>query len=96
MADKTWTFQDLKTIAWARIPRHEGTAALYASEDHAMETIKQAASKLQMVLTSADAEGLISRDDALALELVTILENFGRSGALAARIIVDRYGMKEE
>lgn len=96
MTPLPFTLQELKTLAWTRVPRHEGTAALYASEEHARESIGRAANELQRVFTSPDSERRISSDDALALELVTIVEHYGRSGALAARIIVDRYGMKEE
>ena len=91
-----FTFQQLKQLAWARIPRDQDTAALYASEEQARECIGQAANELQRVFTSPDSERLVSSDDALALELVTILEHYGRSGAIAARIIVDRYGMNQE
>ena len=92
---RAFTFQDLRILAWAKIRRHEGTAALYALEGHAKEAIDEAAGELQRLFAS-EAEHPITRDDAFALELVTILEYYGRSGALAARIMVDRYGMKEE
>jgi hypothetical protein len=37
-----------------RIPRDEDTAALYASEKHAKESIEQAANELHSVFTSPD------------------------------------------
>jgi hypothetical protein len=93
---RMFTFQQLKQLAWAMIPRNEGTAALYASEDLVMESIATATDELHAVFTSPAAERLISRDEALALELVTILERCRPSGAIAARIMVDRYGMTEQ
>jgi len=89
------TFQELKTLAWTRIPRFEGTDELYASEDRAQSAIKQAADELERFLMRPDAEGLVSRDEVMALELVTMLAVFGRPGALAAQIVVDRYGAQE-
>jgi len=90
------TFQELKQLAWVRVPRHEGTAALYASEDLVIESLERATAELHAVFTSPIAERLISREDALTLELVTILERCRPSGAIAARIMVDRFGMKKD
>src|SRR4051812_44564931 len=86
------TFQQLKTLAWTMVPRADDTAALYASEAHAQETIKQAAMELSKVFTSPEGEQQITDDDTLALELVTILECYRPCSLAAARIMVDRYG----
>jgi hypothetical protein len=90
------TFQELKQLAWARIPRSEDTAPLYSSEERAREAISEAANELHKVFTSPEGKPQISRDEALVMELVTVLDLFRPEGATAARIIVDRYGMKNE
>lgn len=89
------TFQQLKALAWTRILRFEDTDALYAAENNAKSAVTQAASELEGFLVLSDAGRLASREEVMALELVTILESFGSSGTLAAQIIVDRYGGQE-
>ena len=54
----------------------------------------KAADEIERLAVSDDGETLIGRDDAITLELVTMLERFRPSSARAARIFVDRYGMK--
>ena len=38
------TFQELAPLAWARIRRHEGTVALYALEEHAIDVARTCSS----------------------------------------------------
>ena len=61
-----------------------------------MASIERATAELHAVFRSLNAERLISREEALTLELVTILERCRPSGAIAARIMVDRFGMKKD
>ena len=89
------TFQELKELAWVRIPRDENAAALYASENLVIESIERATEELHTVFTSPLAERLISREEALR-NLSRSLERCRPSGAIAARIMVDRYGMKKD
>ena len=71
LAPPPLTFEQLRRLAWIRIPRGE---ALYASEDLVMESIDRATDELHPIFTSMFPERLISREDALVLELVTVLE----------------------
>jgi len=90
------TFQDLKVLAWAKVPRSDSTAALYALEEQASEAIAQAAREIGTLATTRHGEALLSHEEAIALELVAALGHFGRSGSLAARIVVDRYGIEQD
>ncbi len=86
------TFQELAALAYARIYRTPETAALYGAEDELYSAVNGAADELEKCFAGAGMSQLTSREELLAITLVTILEHFGRSGHLAAQVNVKRYG----
>ena len=60
-----------------------------------MEAIAQAERELQR-LFNIDANRSMTIEDAVTLETLTVLERCNTNGAIAARIMVGRYGLKDE
>ena len=89
------TFAEMKLLAWTMVVRSDATESLYRLEEQVSNTVSQAGDEIQRLASSPDGNFLISRDEAITLELVATLERFRPASILAARIFVDRYGMNE-
>ena len=79
-------FATLRMLSRAMIPR-EGAGGVVVAEELAAQAIATAA--LELAKRMNEPQAGLEKDDAVAIELASLLDHFGSAGVIAARLIVE-------